>query len=114
VTWDVNGRVDKINPKDKLIPLVIQDFLPPSLDAKIASKGRLEKGMHLTALVDFDRYETWNLKLDQAEQTGKKPNPMLLDVAWKNIDRAVPYVDGSAVNQAMLNWLWLKVSKIFK
>ena len=40
VTWDVNGRVDKINPKDKLIPLVIQDFLPPSLDAKIASKGR--------------------------------------------------------------------------
>ncbi|MGB8482157.1 MAG: translocation/assembly module TamB domain-containing protein [Acinetobacter bohemicus] len=92
VTWDVNGRVDKINPKDKLIPLVIQDFLPPSLDAKIASKGRLENGMHLTALVDFDRYETWDLKLDQAEQKGKKPNPMLLDVAWKNIDRAVPYV----------------------
>lgn len=92
VTWDMNGRVDKINPKDKLIPQIIQDFLPPSLDAKIASKGRLQDGLHLTALVDFDRYETWNLKLDQAEQKGKKPNPMLLNVAWQNIDRAVPYV----------------------
>ncbi|MCT8088348.1 translocation/assembly module TamB domain-containing protein [Acinetobacter sp. C_4_1] len=92
VTWDMNGRVDKINPKDKLIPQIIQDFFPPSLDAKIASKGRLENGLHLTALVDFDRYETWNLKLDQDEQKDKKPNPMLLNVAWQNIDRAVPYV----------------------
>jgi translocation and assembly module TamB len=92
VSWDMNGRVDKINPKDKLIPQIIQDFLPPSLDAKIASKGRLQQGLHLNALVDFDRYETWNLKLDQAEQKGKKPNPMLLNVAWQNIDRAVPYV----------------------
>ncbi|WP_180081762.1 translocation/assembly module TamB domain-containing protein [Acinetobacter sp. YH12201] len=92
VTWDMNGRVDKINPNDKLIPQIIQDFLPPSLDAKIASKGRLQDGLHLTALVDFDRYETWNLKLDQAEQKGKKLNPMLLNVAWQNIDRAVPYV----------------------
>src|SRR5690606_27757392 len=92
VTWDVNGRLDKINPKDKLIPQVVQDFLPLSLDGKIASKGSLDKGLHLTALVDFDRYETWNLKLDQAEQKGNKPNPMLLDVAWQNIDRAVPYV----------------------
>ncbi|CAB1221324.1 translocation/assembly module TamB domain-containing protein [Acinetobacter bouvetii] len=92
VTWDMTGRLDKINPKDKLIPQVVKDFLPPSLDAKIASKGRLEKGMHFTALVDFDRYETWNLKFDQAEQKGKKPNPMLLNVAWQNIDRAVPYI----------------------
>ncbi|WP_313738201.1 translocation/assembly module TamB domain-containing protein [Acinetobacter sp.] len=92
VSWDMNGRVDKINPKDKMIPQIIQDFLPPSLDAKITSKGRLQQGLHLNALVDFDRYETWNLKLDQAEQKGKKPNPMLLNVAWQNIDRAVPYV----------------------
>lgn len=92
VTWDVSGRLDNINPKDKLIPQVIQDFLPPSLDAKIASKGTLAKGKHLTALVDFDHYETWNLKLDQAAQKGNKKNPMLLGVAWQNIDRAVPYV----------------------
>ena len=92
VTWDMQGRLDKLNPKDKLIPQVVQDFLPPSLDAKIASKGALEKGMHLTALVDFDRYETWNLKLDQDPEKNKKAQPMLLDVSWKNIDRAVPYV----------------------
>ena len=92
VTWDMQGRLDKLDPKDKLIPQVVQDFLPPSVDAKIASKGTLEKGMHLTALVDFDRYETWNIKLDQDPEKNKKAQPMLLDVSWKNIDRAVPYV----------------------
>ena len=92
VTWDVQGRLDKINPKDKVIPQVVQDFLPERLDAKIASAGSLEKGLALTALIDFDQYETWNLNLNQAEQKNNKPNPMLLDVAWKNIDRAVPYI----------------------
>ncbi len=92
VTWDMNGRIDKINPKDKLVPQIIQDFLPSSLDAKIASRGRLQNGLHLTALADFDRYETWHLALDQDKPKGKKPNPMLLNVAWQNIDRAVPYV----------------------
>ncbi len=31
VTWDIRGALSKINPKDKLIPQVVQDFLPPSL-----------------------------------------------------------------------------------
>ncbi|OTG77678.1 hypothetical protein B9T33_15160 [Acinetobacter sp. ANC 5054] len=92
VHWDVKGRLDKINPKDKLIPQVIQDFLPVSLNSNIASKGSLEKGLHLTALVDFDQYETWNLKLDQNPAKNNKAQPMLMDVSWKNIDRAVPYV----------------------
>ena len=81
VTWDIQGRLDQLNPKDKLIPQVVQDFLPPSIDGKIASKGTLEKGMHVTALVDFDRYETWNLKLDQNSEKNKKVQPMLLDVS---------------------------------
>ncbi|MFX6285175.1 hypothetical protein ABTF64_19765, partial [Acinetobacter baumannii] len=29
VTWDVKGRLDHVNPKDKAIPQVVQDFLPP-------------------------------------------------------------------------------------
>lgn len=32
VTWDIKGRLDHVNPKDKAIPQVVQDFLPPSLD----------------------------------------------------------------------------------
>lgn len=92
VTWDIQGRMDRIDPKDKIIPQVVKDFLPSSLDGKIASKGKLEDGLHLTSLVDFDRYETWNLKLEQKEAKGKKVEPMLLDVSWKNIDRAVPYI----------------------
>ena len=92
VTWDIQGRLDKLNPKDKVVPQVAQDFLPEILDAKIASNGSLEKGLNVNALIDFDRYETWNLKVNQAEQKGKKANPMLLDVAWQDIDRAVPYI----------------------
>ena len=52
----------------------------------------MENGLHLTGLVDFDRYETWNIKLDQKPVKDNKAQPMLLDVAWKNIDRAVPYI----------------------
>lgn len=92
VTWDIKGRLDKINPKDKAIPQVVQDFLPPSLDANIASTGNLKNGMTVNADLKFDRYESWNLALKQAEQKGDKPEPMIMDVAWKNIDRAVPYV----------------------
>ncbi len=92
VTWDVQGRLDKINPKDDVLPQVVSDFLPPSLDAKIASKGTLEKGLHLTADLDFDRYEAWHLALDQNPEKNNKVQPMLMDVSWKNIDRAVPYI----------------------
>ena len=92
VHWDVKGRLDKINPKDDIIPQVIKDFLPPSLDANIASTGALKDGMNVKANVDFDQYETWNVDLNQAEQKNKQPSPMLMDVAWSNIDRAVPYV----------------------
>jgi translocation and assembly module TamB len=92
VSWDLAGRLNGIDPKHERIPQVVQDFLPPSLDANIASAGNLENGLHLTGLVDFDRYESWNLKLDQNPVKGNKIQPMLLDVAWKNIDRAVPYV----------------------
>ena len=92
VHWDVKGRLNQINPKDKIIPQVVRDFLPPSLDAKIASTGRLEKGLHFTGMLDFDQYETWNLKLDQNPAQAKQVNPMLLDVAWKDIDRAMPYI----------------------
>ena len=92
VHWDIKGRLDRINPKDKLIPQVIQDFLPPSLDASIGSVGMLKDGTHLTANVAFDKYEAWNVKFDQAEAKNKKPEPMLLNVNWKDIDRAVPYM----------------------
>ena len=92
VTWDIKGRLNHLNPKDKVIPQAIIDFLPPSLDANIGSVGSLEKGMALTANLDFDKYESWAVKLNQAATQQQKPQPMLLDVSWKNIDRAVPYI----------------------
>ncbi|WOE42849.1 translocation/assembly module TamB domain-containing protein [Acinetobacter chinensis] len=92
IHWDIKGRMDGIDPKDKLIPQVVQDFLPPALDAALASKGELKDGMHLNAQVDFDRYESWNVKLDQNPPEAEKAAPMLMDVSWQKIDRAVPYV----------------------
>ncbi|NHB57173.1 translocation/assembly module TamB domain-containing protein [Acinetobacter shaoyimingii] len=92
VHWDLKGRLDKISPEDKVIPQAIRDFLPPSLDGNIASTGDLKTGMTVNGSLDFDKYETWNVTLNQAEQKTKKPEPMLLDVSWKNIDRAMPYI----------------------
>lgn len=93
VFWDIKGRLDRIDPKDEIIPQAIRDFLPPSLDADIGSKGELKAGMQLDAQVKFDRYETWNLALKQAD--AKKPSqvvPMYLDIGWSKIDREMPYI----------------------
>ncbi len=92
VTWDMKGRLDNIKPTDKIIPEVVRDFLPPSLDANLASTGLLEDGLHVTANVAFDKYEAWDLKLDQKEAKTKKPEPMLMNVAWKGLDREMPYI----------------------
>ncbi|TCM66484.1 autotransporter secretion inner membrane protein TamB [Acinetobacter calcoaceticus] len=106
VAWDIKGRLDQISPKDKIIPQMVRDFLPPSLDAKIGSQGELKAGMKVVANVDFDRYESWALTLNQKETLPAKPEPMHLDVSWKNIDRAMPYVgwlssDTGTVNLVM-------------
>ncbi|MCH7329310.1 translocation/assembly module TamB domain-containing protein [Acinetobacter modestus] len=92
VSWDIKGRLDHLNPKDKTVPQIAQDFLPPNLDANLSSSGSLEKGLALSAQLAFDKYETWAVKLNQAASKDYKPQPMLLNVAWKNIDRAVPYI----------------------
>ena len=92
VSWDIKGRLDHLNPKDKTVPQIAQDFLPPNLDANLSSSGSLEKGLALSAQLAFDKYETWAVKLNQAASKDHKPQPMLLNVAWKNIDRAVPYI----------------------
>lgn len=98
VHWDVRGRLDRISPKDKIIPEVVRDFLPPALDADLSSKGELKDGLHLNAHVNFDRYESWILKLDQAEEKpvakGKTPvpQPLLLNVSWAKFNRAMPYI----------------------
>lgn len=92
VTWDMTGHLDQIKPTDKIIPEVVRDFLPPSLDANLASTGLLEDGLHVTANIDFDKYETWNLKLDQKEEKSKKSEPMLMNIAWRGLDREMPYI----------------------
>lgn len=92
VSWDIKGRLDHLNPKDKTVPQIAQDFLPPNLDANLSSSGSMEKGLALSAELAFDKYETWAVKLNQAASKDHKPQPMLLNVAWKNIDRAVPYI----------------------
>lgn len=92
VSWDIQGRLDHLNPKDKTVPQIAKDFLPPNLDANLSSSGSMEKGLALSAQLAFDQYETWAVKLNQAASKDHKPQPMLLNVAWKNIDRAVPYI----------------------
>ena len=92
VKWDMTGRLDRLDTNDKIIPEVVREFLPPSLDAKIASTGSLEKGLKVTGLVDFDRYEKWSLLLTENEAKPNKFEPMVLDIRWDNIDREMPYI----------------------
>ncbi|MBH2001088.1 MAG: translocation/assembly module TamB domain-containing protein [Moraxellaceae bacterium] len=92
VSWDIKGRLDRLNPKDKTVPQIAQDFLPSNLDANLSSSGSIEKGLVLNAQLAFDQYETWAVKLNQAASKDHKPQPMLLNVAWKDIDRSVPYI----------------------
>ena len=54
VAWDIKGRLDRLNPKNKIIPQVAQDFLPPTLDANLSSIGSMEKGLALNAQLAFD------------------------------------------------------------
>ncbi|WP_278491741.1 translocation/assembly module TamB domain-containing protein [Acinetobacter gyllenbergii] len=92
VSWDVKGRLEGLDPKDKTVPQIAQDFLPPNLDASLNSTGSMEKGLALNAQLAFDKFETWAVKLNQAEEKDNKAQPMLLDVSWKGIDRAMPYI----------------------
>ncbi|MCH7336767.1 translocation/assembly module TamB domain-containing protein [Acinetobacter sp. NIPH 2699] len=92
VSWDIKGRLDRLNPKDKTLPQVAQDFLPPSLDANISTSGSLKNGLALNAQLAFDKYESWQVKLNQPEEKNNKPQPMVLDIAWQGIDRAMPYI----------------------
>ncbi|WP_111892300.1 translocation/assembly module TamB domain-containing protein [Acinetobacter sp. MB5] len=92
VFWQAQGRMQGMQPKDKLVPASIRDFLPPNMDGELASTGKLDQGLHVTGAVKFDKYETWNLKLDQAEEKNKKVQPMLINLGWQNINRSMPYI----------------------
>ncbi|OBY75498.1 translocation/assembly module TamB domain-containing protein [Acinetobacter gyllenbergii] len=92
VSWDIKGRLEGLDSKDKTVPQIAQDFLPPNLDASLNSTGSMEKGLALNAQLAFDKFETWAVQLDQAEEKDHKVQPMLLDVSWKGIDRAMPYI----------------------
>ncbi|MCU4581518.1 translocation/assembly module TamB domain-containing protein [Acinetobacter gyllenbergii] len=92
VSWDIKGRLEGLDSKDKTVPQIAQDFLPPNLDASLNSTGSMEKGLALNAQLAFDKFETWAVQLDQAEEKDHKAQPMLLDVSWKGIDRAMPYI----------------------
>ena len=92
VSWDIKGRLEHLDPKDKALPQIARDFLPPNIDANIHSRGSMEKGLEMNAQLAFDQYESWAVQLNQAKAKNNKVQPMFLDVAWQGIDRAVPYI----------------------
>ncbi|WOE32562.1 MULTISPECIES: translocation/assembly module TamB domain-containing protein [unclassified Acinetobacter] len=92
VNWNVKGHLDRLNLNDKIIPAAIKDFLPPDLNANIASTGNLQKGIQLKASIDFDQYEQWDIDFKQNPAQANKAAPMLLNAHWRNFNRAVPYI----------------------
>ena len=100
--WNIYGHVAGLDPNNERIPEAIQAFLPPTMDGQIASTGTLKDGLHLTANVDFERYETWSAQLDQ-KTVVDQAEPMNLAVKWVGIDRAMPYIGWLKSNQGQAN-----------
>ena len=92
VSWDIKGNLDHLDPKDKYVPQVAQDFLPPNLDGKFSVSGSMQHGLNMNAQLAFDQYETWNLQLNQAQAQSNKVQPMQLDVDWNGMNRELPYI----------------------
>ncbi|KAA8734793.1 hypothetical protein F4V57_03260 [Acinetobacter qingfengensis] len=91
VNWNIQGNMQGISPKNQNIPEVVRDFLPPNINGAIASKGTLDKKSEIAASIDFDKYEKWQINLVQ-NSNDKKQQPWLINVAWNNFDREIPYV----------------------
>ncbi|OUY07085.1 translocation/assembly module TamB domain-containing protein [Acinetobacter populi] len=101
LVWDIKGRAQGLNPKDKNIPEEIQGFLPPDMSSQISSKGSMDKQSDILATLDFDRYERWDVHLKQnpstqnqsaQNQSKEKQQPWLMNVSWSNINREMPYI----------------------
>ncbi len=101
IHWDVNGRMQSIDPKDKNIPESVQGFLPVDMSGKISSKGSIDQQSDILATIDFDQYERWDVHLrqnqmtEQAAQNNNVPvrkQPWLVNVGWQGINRELPYI----------------------
>lgn len=90
--WDVKGQIQQGNWDKKLIPAEIKDFLPANLDGKVAVAGHLDQGLQLKAMLDFKHYEKWNATFSQKQAQGKSVEPMLLNLQWQKMNRALPYI----------------------
>lgn len=92
VHWDINGRMQGLKPDEKVLPQVIQQFLPPDLTGAIGSQGSLNQDTDILAQIDFDGYEAWDVKLHQAKAINEKKQPWTMNVAWQDMNRELPYI----------------------
>lgn len=93
--WDVKGNLNGLKASDQSIPASIKDFLPPDMDGSLGAVGDLDKGTHLKAFINFNKYEKINFKLAQSEQNPTDPKvtpPMKMNVSWSDMNRAMPYI----------------------
>ena len=82
--WEAQGRLNHL--KADQTPEMVREFLPKDLTGKFGVTGNLDKGTHLDASLDFDKYESWKFKLNQTDK------PLVMNVAWQNMNRAMPYI----------------------
>lgn len=102
--WSADGEFNHVKIPDSLLSQEIQGFLPETLTGRLSSKGVLNQGLSTENSVHFSNDEQWQVKFAQADLK-KTQQPMSLDVAWQNINRALPYIVGlnSPQGQAEIN-----------
>ncbi|MFB2578852.1 MULTISPECIES: translocation/assembly module TamB domain-containing protein [unclassified Acinetobacter] len=91
VKWNVKGRADGLNRHDPLIPQAVRDFLPNNLNANLSSKGEYHDQAKITAHVDFDQAEKWQVQLNHNNIKNTKL-PWHVLTSWQGINREFPHI----------------------
>lgn len=91
--WAVNADFSHLNPTEDVLAKDIRQFLPDILTGQIKTQGRLGQGIQTQTQLTFNQQEQWNVTFNQANLSHKN-QPIQLDIAWKNINRELPYIVG--------------------
>lgn len=93
LTWSAHINHEHLNIPEHLLNSDIQAFLPHSLQGKIISQGRLGQGIDTQTQVTFSNQEQWSVDFKQ-QNLKHNHQPIELNVAWKNLNRNLPYIIG--------------------
>ncbi|MDO4223228.1 MAG: translocation/assembly module TamB domain-containing protein [Acinetobacter sp.] len=93
IHWQAAGDFASLKPSNELLSAEIQKFLPSALSGQFTSQGVFNDGLKTKNSVQFSNQEQWQVAYEQADLK-QSQQVKTLDVAWKNLNRELPYING--------------------